>query len=103
MRPVPAPAVRRTAQRAALTHPIDLAETIDLNTVVRGSRWGRALRQSGVGTRESNPESPIPDPEDGDYLNCPFNKDEYDRFYDAVVSAESATVHDFDKEKFFEG
>jgi methylenetetrahydrofolate--tRNA-(uracil-5-)-methyltransferase len=40
---------------------------------------------------------------EGDYLNCPLTKDEYDRFYDAVVSAESATVHDFDKEKFFEG
>ena len=32
-----------------------------------------------------------------------MTKEEYDRFYDAVVSAESATVHDFDKEKFFEG
>jgi methylenetetrahydrofolate--tRNA-(uracil-5-)-methyltransferase len=40
---------------------------------------------------------------EGDYLNCPFTKDEYDRFYDALVTAESATVHDFDKEKFFEG
>ena len=28
---------------------------------------------------------------------------EYGRFYDALVAAESATVHDFDKEKFFEG
>jgi methylenetetrahydrofolate--tRNA-(uracil-5-)-methyltransferase len=44
-----------------------------------------------------------PDPVEGDYLNCPFTKEEYDRFYDAVVAAESATVHDFDKEKFFEG
>ena len=40
---------------------------------------------------------------EGDYLNCPLTREEYDRFYDAVVSAESATVHDFDKEKFFEG
>ena len=40
---------------------------------------------------------------EGDYLNCPMTRDEYDRFYDAVVAAESATVHDFDKEKFFEG
>jgi methylenetetrahydrofolate--tRNA-(uracil-5-)-methyltransferase len=32
-----------------------------------------------------------------------MTKDEYDRFYDAVVAAESATVHDFDNEKFFEG
>jgi methylenetetrahydrofolate--tRNA-(uracil-5-)-methyltransferase len=32
-----------------------------------------------------------------------LNEAEYQAFYDAVVSAESATVHDFDKEKFFEG
>ena len=39
----------------------------------------------------------------GDYLNCPLTRDEYERFYDALVHAESATVHDFDKERFFEG
>jgi methylenetetrahydrofolate--tRNA-(uracil-5-)-methyltransferase len=32
-----------------------------------------------------------------------MTRDEYARFYDALVHAESATVHDFDKEKFFEG
>jgi methylenetetrahydrofolate--tRNA-(uracil-5-)-methyltransferase len=40
---------------------------------------------------------------EGDYLNCPMTEAEYTRFYDALVAAESATVHDFDKEKFFEG
>jgi methylenetetrahydrofolate--tRNA-(uracil-5-)-methyltransferase len=40
---------------------------------------------------------------EGDYLNCPLSDVEYAAFYDALVSAESATVHDFDKEKFFEG
>jgi methylenetetrahydrofolate--tRNA-(uracil-5-)-methyltransferase len=39
----------------------------------------------------------------GDYLNCPLTRDEYERFYDALTTAESATVHDFDKERFFEG
>jgi methylenetetrahydrofolate--tRNA-(uracil-5-)-methyltransferase len=39
----------------------------------------------------------------GDYLNCPMNADQYRAFYHALVTAESATVHDFDKEKFFEG
>jgi methylenetetrahydrofolate--tRNA-(uracil-5-)-methyltransferase len=39
----------------------------------------------------------------GDYLNCPFTREDYERFYDALTHAESATVHDFDKEKFFEG
>jgi methylenetetrahydrofolate--tRNA-(uracil-5-)-methyltransferase len=88
--------------------PIVLAETIDMSKVFRASRWGRSLRDPGSGMRDSknvgtDPGSPIPDPDEGDYLNCPMTKDEYDRFYDAVISAESATVHDFDKEKFFEG
>jgi len=85
--------------------PIVLAETIDMDRVFRASRWGRSLRDSGFSPRDlSEPGSPVPDPGDeGDYLNCPMTREEYDRFYDAVVSAESATVHDFDKEKFFEG
>jgi methylenetetrahydrofolate--tRNA-(uracil-5-)-methyltransferase len=40
---------------------------------------------------------------EGDYLNCPFTKEEYEAFYEALVRAESATVHDFDRERFFEG
>lgn len=39
------------------------------------------------------------------YINCPFTKEEYDRFYDALVSAEEAELKDFDKAdlKVFEG
>jgi methylenetetrahydrofolate--tRNA-(uracil-5-)-methyltransferase len=81
--------------------PIVLAETIEVGKVFRASRWERSLRRTGENL--SNPEPPLPSPDDGDYLNCPLTKGEYERFYDAVVSAESATVHDFDKEKFFEG
>ena len=40
---------------------------------------------------------------EGDYLNCPLSAEEYRAFYAALTTAESATVHDFDKEKFFEG
>jgi methylenetetrahydrofolate--tRNA-(uracil-5-)-methyltransferase len=39
----------------------------------------------------------------GDYLNCPLTRQEYEQFYEALTHAESATVHDFDKERFFEG
>ena len=48
---------------------------------------------------------PIQDPAtgDGDYLNCPFTKDEYEAFHAAIVTAEKAEVHDFDNTKFFEG
>jgi methylenetetrahydrofolate--tRNA-(uracil-5-)-methyltransferase len=65
--------------------PIVLAETIDMEKVFRASRWERG------------------ETDEGDYLNCPLTKEEYERFHAAVISAESATVHDFDKEKFFEG
>jgi folate-dependent tRNA-U54 methylase TrmFO/GidA len=40
---------------------------------------------------------------EGDYLNCPLTKEEYERFYDALTSAESATVHDFDTEIVLRG
>lgn len=37
------------------------------------------------------------------YLNCPMTEEEFDRFYEALVSAETAPVKDFEKEIFFEG
>jgi methylenetetrahydrofolate--tRNA-(uracil-5-)-methyltransferase len=79
--------------------PIVLAETIDMTKVFRASRWDRSFR----GPQGSAPKTCGIDDGQGDYLNCPLTKDEYDRFYDALTAAESATVHDFDKEKFFEG
>ncbi|MBQ8057293.1 MAG: methylenetetrahydrofolate--tRNA-(uracil(54)-C(5))-methyltransferase (FADH(2)-oxidizing) TrmFO [Ruminococcus sp.] len=40
-----------------------------------------------------------------DYLNCPMNKEEYEVFYEALVNAERAPVHDFDVRdpKVYEG
>lgn len=35
--------------------------------------------------------------EGGDYLNCPLNKEEYEGFYQALVTAERAVVHSFDQ------
>ena len=84
--------------------PIVLAETIDTGKVFRASRWQRSLRGQTPDVIGRNPgEACGGDDGEGDYLNCPFTKEEYDRFYDALTSAESATLHDFDKEKFFEG
>ncbi len=34
-----------------------------------------------------------------DYLNCPMNKAEYEAFYEALISAEAAPQHSFDKRK----
>jgi methylenetetrahydrofolate--tRNA-(uracil-5-)-methyltransferase len=84
--------------------PIVLAETIDTGKVFRASRWQRSLRGQTPDVIGLNPANACGmDDGEGDYLNCPFTKEEYDRFYDALTSAESATLHDFDKEKFFEG
>jgi methylenetetrahydrofolate--tRNA-(uracil-5-)-methyltransferase len=111
--------------------PIVLAESIDRDKVFRASRWGRSIDVRSVRleadrdvrsvrlqadqaatvrlkpdtTYESKGADPACGVDDGagDYLNCPLTRDEYDRFYEALVHAESATVHDFDKERFFEG
>ena len=40
---------------------------------------------------------------EADYLNCPMNEEEYNRFYDALIGAELIDTKDFEKEKFFEG
>jgi len=34
-----------------------------------------------------------------DYLNCPMNKEEYEGFYEALITAEAAPLHSFDKRK----
>lgn len=34
-----------------------------------------------------------------DYLNCPMTREEYDRFYNALVSAPTAVLHDFDRDE----
>ena len=85
--------------------PIVLAESIDMSKVFRQSRWDRSLRnEAGARFSPDDPEKRVPAsfPE-GDYLNCPFTQEEYQRFHAAVVSAEKAEVHDFDNTKFFEG
>ncbi|HEY5617608.1 MAG TPA: methylenetetrahydrofolate--tRNA-(uracil(54)-C(5))-methyltransferase (FADH(2)-oxidizing) TrmFO [Vicinamibacterales bacterium] len=83
--------------------PIVLAETIDEAKVFRASRWDRSIRGAGLSSLDAAPQACGADDAKGDYLNCPLTKEGYDRFYEALVTAESATVHDFDKERFFEG
>lgn len=40
---------------------------------------------------------------DGDYVNCPLNKEEYENFVNALVTAEKALQKDFDKRDVFDG
>ena len=55
--------------------PIITAESIDHEKVFAASRYGRG---------------------EDDYLNCPFNKEEYEAFAEALVNAERAHLHDAD-------
>jgi methylenetetrahydrofolate--tRNA-(uracil-5-)-methyltransferase len=78
--------------------PIVRADTIDRTRVFRASRWRRSLgpaERAGEAGDATEPE--------GDYLNCPLDAGEYTRFHEALIHAESATVHDFDQAVFFEG
>ena len=85
--------------------PIVLAESIDMSKVFRASRWNRSLGPSAQAPVDGAPTGVSCGVDDGqgDYLNCPLSREEYGRFFDALTSAESATVHDFDREQFFEG
>ncbi len=67
--------------------PIVMADSIDMNIAFRASRYGRG------------------DEEEGDYINCAMNKDEYERFVAAVLAAEKIELRDFEREDehFFEG
>ncbi|MGI8990446.1 MAG: methylenetetrahydrofolate--tRNA-(uracil(54)-C(5))-methyltransferase (FADH(2)-oxidizing) TrmFO [Bryobacteraceae bacterium] len=64
--------------------PIVDAHTVDMRIAFRASRYGKSLD----GTE--------------DYLNCPFNKTEYDRFVDAVLGAEAVASHIAGDAPFFE-
>jgi len=96
--------------------------TIDRSKVFRASRWDRSIRGREFPQPVDEPDQLSPraaeasadgpgltgqtcgaESGEGDYLNCPFTKEEYDRFFGALIAAESAVVHDFDKERFFEG
>ena len=55
--------------------PIVTAESLDYDKVFAASRYGRG---------------------EADYLNCPFNKEEYEAFHTALIGAERAPLHDFD-------
>lgn len=66
--------------------PIVDAATVDQEKVFAASRYGRD------GTAPVEGQSA-----DGDYLNCPFSEDEYQRFYDALLSAEEVAAHEFEE------
>lgn len=76
--------------------PIVEAESIDLTLAFRASRYDK--RSDAPGTVQAGP-----DQSDGDYLNCPLNKDEYFAFLNAVRAGRKVEAHAFEQAKYFEG
>jgi methylenetetrahydrofolate--tRNA-(uracil-5-)-methyltransferase len=62
--------------------PIVEADSIDMTKVYLAARYGKGT---------------------ADYINCPLSKEEYDRFYDALVAAEWVEAKDWENLNYFEG
>lgn len=62
--------------------PIVTSESIDMDSAYEASRYGKGT---------------------ADYINCPFSREEYDVFWNALTTAEEAPVHGFEDSKVFEG
>ena len=60
--------------------PIVDAESIDMSRVYFAARWDKGT---------------------ADYINCPMDRAEYDRFYDALVAAEAAESREWEKLDYF--
>lgn len=63
--------------------PIVLVDSLDMSVVFRQSRYG----PSG----------------EGDYLNCPMDRDRYEAFVDELLKGEKVPLHPFEQEAYFEG
>ena len=62
--------------------PIVTAESLDMTKAFFASRYDKG---------------------DADYINCPFNKEEYEAFYNALVAAETAPLKEFEDLTVYEG
>jgi methylenetetrahydrofolate--tRNA-(uracil-5-)-methyltransferase len=69
--------------------PIVARDSIDDEIIFRASRYGKeTMAEAG---------------DDGAYLNCPFTRDQYEAFIDAVIAADQHHGHEFDEVPYFEG
>lgn len=89
--PLASPAIERTLsdligpERLAFfdaAAPVVEAETIDRSRVFAASRWDKG--------------------EGADYLNCPLDRDEYERFVNALVTADRVTLKEFERGDLFQ-
>ena len=81
--------------------PIVHADSIDASVVFRASRHGRQTAADEAAGRAA--DAPADHAAAGDYLNCPLDAAQYARFHEALIGAEVAELHDFDRTPFFEG
>ena len=68
--------------------PIVSRESIDESIVFLASRYGKET---------------MADAEGGAYLNCPFTREQYEAFLDALIAADQHHGHEFDEAPYFEG
>ena len=68
--------------------PILAAESIDQAVAFRAARWNK---ETMAGEDE------------GAYLNCAMDREQYEAFIDALAAADQFTAHEFDKVPYFEG
>ncbi|HEY0712377.1 MAG TPA: methylenetetrahydrofolate--tRNA-(uracil(54)-C(5))-methyltransferase (FADH(2)-oxidizing) TrmFO [Polyangia bacterium] len=81
--------------------PIVDAETIDNTIAFRASRWGHDTARNDAA--EAGGDEGAPDPDGGDYLNCPLSRDEYHAFVEVVRAGRKVLPHSFEQPKYFEG
>ena len=62
--------------------PVVDAETINTDIAFRAARYDKG---------------------GADYLNCPMSEEDYNRFYEALIAAESVALHEFEQTMYFEG
>ena len=62
--------------------PIVTGQSIDMDSAFAASRYDRG---------------------EDDYINCPMNKEQYESFYEQLVCAEGAELHEFDRPTVYEG
>jgi methylenetetrahydrofolate--tRNA-(uracil-5-)-methyltransferase len=75
--------------------PVIQAESIDMDIAFRASRYGSNARPSSMGVATDAPPSAQDD--EGDYINCPFTKEQYYAFVDALLHAERIELRAFEE------
>jgi len=79
--------------------PIVAGESIDPAIVFRASRYGKETMTGADTASDGGPDLAG----EGAYVNCPFTREQYEAFLDALISADQYEGHAFDPIPYFEG